>query len=388
MAKIREFYKGRRKRHNYALLPFAIVLGVIALLLVTFYGLQKYAVISRDGVDVALPGLEDPNKNVIVDSEGHTVHVYDPVETQISFDAPDYSRITATAGRYLSGMRAIFVPAEDITEEKLNEYAQRLSRGNALVLEMKPRSGQLKWESFTWMAQSYLTGAQPSESAMVTRMVRALKEKNIYLVAQISCCIDNLLASRTTTVNLCNELGISFRTDDGSWLDPYNTEVRDYVVGMVRELYDMGFDEVVLADVRHPAPITVESTGETIKFLYTQEMSTPPSAVNAVCGFAVYVAQQLSDRTGFLSIYTNSAISLVRPDTTTGQDSVLFMKLYDRVYIPTDTYAYGYHVTDIENNVTIGDVHTRLVPVLTNYLFNDSDNSRTSWVLIDKTEEN
>ncbi len=38
-------------------------------------------------------------------------------------------------------MRAIYVSSENITQDKLNEYADRLSVGNALVLEMKPVSG-------------------------------------------------------------------------------------------------------------------------------------------------------------------------------------------------------------------------------------------------------
>lgn len=382
LARIREFYRGRRKRHNVVILPFAIALGVIALVLVTFYGLQKYAVITREGVDVRLPG-QKKDENVIIDSQGNEVRVFEKVDTQIAFDQPDYSRVAATAGRYLSGVRAIFVPAEDITQEKLDEYVQRLARGNALVLEMKPRSGMLMWNSSTVMAQNYLLSPAVEIGNRTSSLVTSLKEKGIYLVAQISCCIDDTLASRSTSFSLRNQYGVTFRSAEGNWLDPYNEDVRDYVVGMVQELYDMGFDEVVLADVLHPAPTTLEGSGEQVGFLYTRDMSTTPGPVNAVCGFALYVAQQLSGRTGFLSIYTDSLPSLVRADETTGQDAVLFMKLYDRVYIRTDTYSYTFHVEDIQNNVTIGNVRTRLVPVLTNYLFADEDTSATSWVLVD-----
>ncbi|MEA5153005.1 MAG: hypothetical protein VB039_10475, partial [Oscillospiraceae bacterium] len=83
-----------------------------------------------------------------------------------------------------------------------------------------------------------------------------------------------------------------------------------------------------------------------------------------------------------LSIYCNSAPSLVRADDTNGQNAVLFMKMYDRVYYPTDMYAYPYNVQDIAGNVEIGSVNDRLVPVVENYL---PDNS--SWVLIDVPEE-
>ena len=97
----------------------------------------------------------------------------------------------------------------------------------------------------------------------------------------------------------------------------------------MRELYDLGFDEVVLADVAHPAPETPEGQ-EPMSFVYSRAMSTEPSPQNAVCGFAVYVEEQLADRPGVLSIYTGTRRSLVTLDEGTGQDAPLFLKIYDR----------------------------------------------------------
>ena len=387
MARIQEFYKGRRKRRNYALIPFVIALGLIALLLVTFYGMQQYAVITKDGVSVELPGFSE-KKDTVIDSEGHEVRVFEKVDVQLQFDDPDYSRIQATAGRYLSGIRAIFVPYTDLTEEKLGEYTSRLARGNALVLEMKPRSGLLMWNSQSVSALNYGLSATPEQSAVIEGLIAKLKnnaEKDIYLAAQISCCIDELYPSRSTTVALRTEYGANYTDGKGTWLDPYNADLRTYIAQLARELFDMGFDEVVLADVEHPVPAVVEGQ-PAVKFAYSRDMSTTPSPVNAVCGFAISVAEQLANRDGVLSIYVTKPQALVRADEANGQDAVLFMKLYDRVYYPTDTYAYAYNVSDIENKVTIGDVHVRLVPVLTNYLFSAS-NDNASWVLIDAPGE-
>ena len=390
MPRIQEFYKGRRKRRNYALIPFVIALGLIVLLTVSFYALQQYAVITKEGVSVRIP-LFDSGDNVVVDSQGNEVHEFERVETQLVFDEPDYSRIRATAGRYLSGVKAIFVPYTDITEEKLGEYTARLSRGNALVIEMKPRSGLLMWNSQSDAALGYGLSATPEQSAIVTGLIRNLKEnppegkENLYLAAQISCCIDELFPSRSTTVALRTEYGMNYTDQKGTWLDPYNGDVRNYIAQLVQELYDMGFDEVILADVEHPVPPLVNNV-QSVSFAYSREMSTTPNPVNAICGFAISVAQQLADRDGVLSIYCTKPQALVRADEETGQDARLFMKLYDRVYYPTDIYAYPYNVTDIESAVTIGDVHMRLVPVLTNFLFS-ADNDNASWVLVDQPSE-
>jgi hypothetical protein len=58
------------------------------------------------------------------------------------------------------------------------------------------------------------------------------------------------------------------------------------------------------------------------------------------------------------------------------------MQLYDRVYLDTDKFSYPFNVEDIEPNVTTGSVYDRLVPVVINYI---PDN--TSWILVDGPEE-
>ena len=376
MARVQVFYKGRRKRRNYLFIPFVILLAIISVGMVTFYGLQKYAVINKDSVSIELPILAD--KNAVFDSQGHEIKSFDPVNVSVVLEEPDYSGIEAVAGEKVKPMRAIFVPYTDLNHDKLQEYVGRLNQGNALLLEMKPRSGQLMWESQAEMAVNYGISVPSETTAAVRDFLAEMEEKDIYLAAQISCCIDNLLPTRTSAYTIKNEVGMNYQDEKGLWLDAYNEAVRKYAAQMAQELFDMGFDEVVLADVAHP------TLTEPVTLLYTNDISTQRSTMLAVCGFAVSVARQLQDReSGALSIYCDTRPGLVKPDLTTGQDARLFMKLYDRVYLKTDKSAYPYNVEDIQSNVTIGSVYDRLMPVVENYI--PSDNS--SWVLIDVPEE-
>ena len=385
MAKNREFYRGQKKRRNYALIPFVIGLALITLIVVAFYGLQKYAVITKDGVRIVMP-WDEPEAEV--DEEGHEIREFEEVETQLVFDEPDYSRITARAGRRARPMRAIYIAAEDVNRDNLLRRAEQLNSGNALVLEMKPRSGYLLWVSDTELAQQYSLSVVNELTSDMPGMLQELRDyaaeqdKDIWLVAQISCCVDGLLATRTTDFALRTASGADYVDETGYWLDPYNAELRRYIVALVQELYDMGFDEVILADVMHPVPETRE--GETPAFIYTREMSAAPSPINAICGFALYAANQLEEREDgkLLSIYLDTPRSLVRYDEGTGQNGVLFFKLYDRVYYRTDRYTYTYNYSDIEPNVTIGSAKDRFVPVVINYL---PDN--TSWVYIEDLPE-
>ena len=141
MARVQVFYKGRRKRRNYLFIPFVILLAIISLGMVTFYGLQKYAVINKDSVSIELPILAD--KNAVFDSQGHEIKSFDPVNVSVVLEEPDYSGIEAVAGEKVKPMRAIFVPYTDLNHDKLQEYVGRLNQGNALLLEMKPRSGKI-----------------------------------------------------------------------------------------------------------------------------------------------------------------------------------------------------------------------------------------------------
>ena len=376
MARVQVFYKGRRKRRNYLFIPFVILLAIISLGMVTFYGLQKYAVINKDSVSIELPILAD--KNAVFDSQGHEIKSFDPVNVSVVLEEPDYSGIEAVAGEKVKPMRAIFVPYTDLNHDKLQEYVGRLNQGNALLLEMKPRSGQLMWESQAEMAVNYGISVPSETTAAVRDFLAEMEEKDIYLAAQISCCIDNLLPTRTSAYTIKNEVGMNYQDEKGLWLDAYNEAERKYAAQMAQELFDMGFDEVVLADVAHP------TLTEPVTLLYTNEISSQRDTSLAVCGFAVSVARQLQDReSGALSIYCDTRPGLVKPDLTTGQDARLFMKLYDRVYLKTDKSAYPYNVEDIQSNVTIGSVYDRLMPVVENYI--PSDNSY--WVLIDVPEE-
>lgn len=374
-----EYYRGKRKKRNRILIPAAVLLGILSLIVVLFYGMQKYAVITKDSVRIVPPILgQEAESGESGENTGGSA--LETTTAEIVFDEPDYSDVEARTGSGLQPLRAIFVSADELYPERIEEYAARLVVGNALVLEMKPQSGAIKWDSKAWSATAFGLAGDPLSAEMQALLTRLktpgeIKEDGVYLVAQISICRDELYGSRSTTVTLRSDTGANYTDEGGLWLDAYSLDLRDYTVNMVRELYDMGFDEVVLADVAHP--VLPEDT--TVQ--YSRDMSTTPSAVGAVCGFALSVADELKDRDGKLSIYVDSQSALVGRDTENGQDGMLFFKLFDRVYFDTDRYAYTFNVADLQGKPIVGSLSERFVPVVINYLPDNPD--KISWVLID-----
>ena len=238
MARTSEYYRGKRKKKNRVLIPAAVLLGLISLVVVLFYGMQKYVVITKDSVRVELPILGEMEELTgIAESEQRELEPM--AEVSVTFEEPDYSRIEADAGYNLQQMRAIFVKADDFTVDKITEYAARLNVGNALVLEMKPPSGAIKWDSKAWSATAFGLTGSPLTDEMKTQLA-TLKENKVYLVAQISICRDELYASRSTVVTLRNDAGFNYMDEGGYWLDGYSLDLLDYTVSMVRELYEMG----------------------------------------------------------------------------------------------------------------------------------------------------
>ena len=82
MAKVvGEFYKGRRKQRNTAVVIVGILLGILALVLVVFYGMQQYAVITKDDVKIKLKFLEDGEEAVQEDESG--AYVFEDVTAEM-----------------------------------------------------------------------------------------------------------------------------------------------------------------------------------------------------------------------------------------------------------------------------------------------------------------
>ena len=114
MARRSEFYKGRRKKRNYAIIPGVILLLIFSVGIVLFYSTQKYAVVSDDGVAVELPLLS--SGEAAYHEEGNESKIFEPVSVNIQFEEADYSDVPAVAGKGIRPIRAIFVPYDDISE--------------------------------------------------------------------------------------------------------------------------------------------------------------------------------------------------------------------------------------------------------------------------------
>lgn len=353
-----EVYRGRRKRLNVLGVVFGALAALILLTVVLFFGLQKYIVFEHDGVRVALPGAAAGEDGPLPNDETAP----EQVNAVLEITDPDYSAVPAAAGEGLANMAAVFVPAQDVSMSGVGRYMSVMSSygANALVLEVKPVSGQLVWASSSPTAAAYSLNGTLDLEAMVAALRQQDEDDELYLVAQLSCCIDGLLAERCPSAALRFATGAAYADSEGAWLDPYSATVSAYLTELCSELAEMGFDELLLKSLS--LPITEEAIG------FSVELSSTPTPEAAVCGLAVELTNALEAYDIPVSAILDTTSLRSGLADKSGQNLELFGKVFDRLCSATDSaWLSGVDRDSIDQYLTLGSLETRYVPIM-NYV--------------------
>ncbi len=353
--KNREVYRGRRRRLNVLGVVFGALAVLALLLIVFFYGLQRYIVFEHDGISVVLPGAQSDTGSGGEQDSGSGLT---QVEAALTVEEPDYSSVAATAGEGLGDIIALYVPPEDVSPNGIGKYLNvmgQYSGANALVLDVKPVSGQLVWASGSSVAASYSTNGTTN----LAQLVASLKQQypDIRLVAQLSCCIDGLLAQRCPSSALCLSTGAAFIDTDGAWVDPYSETVSTYLTELCTELIDMGFDELLLHALT--MPITDQA------LLYNVQLSSTPTPETAICGLAMELTNALDSYDVPISVILDTMSLRDGLSATSGQNLRLFGKIFDRLCSATNSaWQSGVDLDSVDQYLTLGSTAQRYVPIM------------------------
>lgn len=352
----REVYRGRRRRLNVLGIVFGVLAVLVLLLIVFFYGLQRYIVFEHDGISVVLPGAQSDTSDT--DGVPDTGDALTQVNAALTVEEPDYSSVTATAGEGLGDMIAIYVPAEDVSTTGIGKYTNvmgQYSGANALVLDVKPVSGQLVWASQSSVAASYSTNG----TVDLAQLVSALKQSNpdLYLVAQLSCCIDGLLAQRCPTSALTMASGAAYVDTEGAWIDPYSETLSTYLLELCTELIDMGFDELLLH------ALTLPITDQALQ--YKVQLSSTPTPETAICGLAMELTSALDSYDVPVSVILDTTSLRNGLAATSGQNIELFGKVFDRLCSATNSaWLSNVDLDSVDQDLTLGSTAQRYVPIM------------------------
>ena len=163
-------------------------------------------------------------------------------------------------------------PAEDLSLPEENDPfqgvflsldqladAQTLADGyDGVILPMKTADGSLGYVSALPLAAD--AGASSGDPDR-NEVLRALNDTpGLYTVAQVSCLRDSALVREEPGLSLHRVSGSPWLDESRQgWLDPAQPQVQSYLIGLCRELAQLGFDEILLTDCGFPTQGDLDS---------------------------------------------------------------------------------------------------------------------------------
>ena len=163
-------------------------------------------------------------------------------------------------------------PAEDLSLPEENDPfqgvflsldqladAQTLADGyDGVILPMKTADGALGYVSALPLAAD--AGASSGDPDR-NEVLRALNDTHgMYTVAQVSCLRDSALVREEPGLSLHRVSGSPWLDESRQgWLDPAQPQVQSYLIGLCRELAQLGFDEILLTDCGFPTQGDLDS---------------------------------------------------------------------------------------------------------------------------------
>jgi len=311
----------------------AVLLFVVALLLLVllaaFALLPQYVVFSPDGIDMVVPSLQEDGKGYSLEGTTGPQPYSGLVSTSVEIAPPDYSLVDYGSASGLNYMQCMYVPFSKVTSANLDSLLKEAERNSikGIVFQMKDESGKLAWMSNVAAASSYAVNSAWDIAADVAEM----KADNWYLVADLSCCVDTAQAEADPSTALHDYTGQVYADSMGTWVDPWNRDVRQYIVDLCTDLITMGFDEIILSHVEHPLSDVT----------YTREIAASLDRTAAVMGFATSVRRSLSEVLEENGAHLCAHVShdILGAGTNNGQTLDNFLKVFDRLVIETESYS-------------------------------------------------
>ena len=227
-------YRGRRTFHDI-LKWVAAILAVLVVILagVLVFG-QRYLVFRDQGVRLELPFLHQ--KDGQQSGPGDV-----SLEVRPQGDQSDGDQSAQEPGAdETKSLRAAELPLSAVQDGTAQDRLEQAG-ADALILEMKDSQGDLAWQSGESLAALVTTGGEAVNAAL-----EEWNRGDVYTIARVCAFRDNTLPYQDNRVALKAGYGNWRDEEKLRWLDPDSETARAYIVGLCRELAQLGFDEIML----------------------------------------------------------------------------------------------------------------------------------------------
>lgn len=276
-------YRTRQNLRRAALILLVVAIVAAAAWLCWFVWLQRYVVYTRDQGAVIDTNMSPqiPDGQVATEPESETISIY--------YNEGENAINTSTD---LMQMVGYYADAQALTNlSAVSAQAKLLETGTAVMLDVKDAKGRFFYSS--------AVSTERSSSVDITGMdelIRQLDSKGLYLIARLPALRDYSFGLSNTSNGLFVSSGAYLWADDDYcyWLDPTKEGTVTYLVQIVTELKNLGFDEVVFDDFRFPDTDNLKFSGDR-----AQALITTAQTLVSTCATGSFAVSFVGEQEGF-----------------------------------------------------------------------------------------
>ncbi len=336
-------YRTRRTLSRVAMISLIVFLVLALIWACWFVWLKRYVIYTRDQgavLDMSLSAQVQGGEKATAPPEGETISVY----YNEGENAINTSRELTQMVGYYADTAALEESISDVLAQ-----AKTLSSGTPVMLDVKSPKG-----NFFYSSAVSANRHSKIDTAAMDELISYLDNKGMYLIARLPAFRDYHYGLSNTADGLFVASGAYLWADDDYcyWLNPASQGTVTYLVQIVTELKNLGFDEVVfdefcfpdtdnlkfsgdraqtLADTAGILASTCTSNNFAVSFIQSPDFALPQGRSrlyleNAAAADAATVAAQtgLADPAIYLVFLTENhdtrydAYSVLRPLSTVG----------------------------------------------------------------------
>ena len=301
-----------------------------------FAWLQRFVIYTRDQgvvIDLHLSGTF-PEGEIATPDIKETV--------PIQFETPEDDPITSVERTQLLG----FYADKEMLRTRMDMVMRQvdvLEEGAPVMLDVKDGKGR-----FFYSSAIYADRNSGVDNVAMDALIEKLKEKDVYLIARLPAFRDFHFGLTSTSNGLFVASGEYLWADADYcyWLDPTRDGTLMYLIEIVNELKELGFDEVVFDEFRFP-----DVDPEVLKFSKDrlQSLNNAAKTLMSACAtddFAVSFMYQvdglvLPKGNGRLYFANVAAVDIEKTVQKAGVDNPVMNLVFLTPYLDTRFNAYS-----------------------------------------------
>lgn len=233
--------------------------------------------------------ISEPSETDRTEEESEQITEEDDLKANMEASAVPGKKPVKVKGIYISGYMAGSEGFQDILDKIEGTEV------NTVVIDVKNDDGRITF-AMDHAATVNEIGASEKYIRDINSLMTQLKARGLYTIARVVAFRDPYLAEKKPEWSLKNKDGSLHRDNKGlAWVNPYRTEVWDYLVEVGSEASRVGFDEIQFDYIRF-------ATDSTMKQVVFDEADTRGrSKTDIITEFIEYAYDKLSDRDVFVS---------------------------------------------------------------------------------------